>query len=93
MPLRCGIPDKEKGTRAASASAAIRQVRRIQQEEAIDILLISSGYTQEIRKEIQAGSVFVLTETAARSTGPLEVPVYRYQSARPFLLRSSANAA
>ena len=61
------------------------QVRRIQQEEAIDILLISSGYTQEIRKEIQAGSVFVLTETASASTGPLEVPVYRYQSGEAIL--------
>ena len=61
------------------------QVRRIQQEEAIDILLISSGYTQEIRKEIQAGSVFVLTETASANTGPLEVPVYRYQSGEAIL--------
>ena len=33
--------------------ATIRDSVRIQQEEAIDILLISSGYTQEIRKEIQ----------------------------------------
>ena len=61
------------------------QARKIQQEKAIDILLISSGYSQEMRKEIQAGSVFVLTETASASTGPLEIPVYRYQSGEAIL--------
>ena len=61
------------------------QARKIQQEKAIDILLISSTYSQEMRKEIQAGSVFVLTETARARAGSLEIPVYRYQSGEAIL--------
>ena len=49
------------------------QARKIQQEKAIDILLISSGYSQEMRKEIQAGSVFVLTETARNPGIPISI--------------------
>lgn len=61
------------------------QALKIQQKKAIDILLISSSYTQEMKKDIKAGSVFVLTESGNTSVGPGEVPVYRYQSGEAIL--------
>lgn len=63
----------------------LTQVRAIQQQNPIDILLVGDGYLAEERKDIPAGKIFILSESGQHSVNSYGIPIYRYQSAEAIL--------
>lgn len=63
----------------------LAQVEAIRKENPIDILLVGSSYPQEEWRRIQAGHVFILTESGKKTESSDGDTVYRYQSAEAIL--------